>query len=141
MLQMNRVERSKAGSFLCTENCIHKWNSKGECHVHVIENGSTYCSENITWYKDRVVYLARKSLLYPERNRKPLKSIFKGSERIRFVLQKSFIEKSENLIIAQTGKMGNEGREKFRTIPRFLTELVILPFPWLRCRPGVKWWI
>lgn len=29
---------------------------------------------------------------------------------------------------AQTGKMGKEGGEKFRTIPRFLTGMIIPPF-------------
>ena len=40
------------------------------------------------------------------------------------VLQKSL----EKLITAPIGNMGNEGREKFWAITRFLTGLVILPF-------------
>lgn len=57
--------------------------------------------------------------------REPLKKYLKGSQRIRFVLQKSLIEKTQDLVIAQIGKMG---KEKFRTILRFLTGLIIPPF-------------
>lgn len=136
-------EEKSRESFLCTELYTQM-----KMAFYGTENGSTQWENSVhmkTYYTILELQILLRSLNFIQKAvRESLNNISKGSERIRFVLQESFIEKPQDLVTTQTGKMGNEGREKFRAIPRFLIGLIIPPLMDTeeyrsKCKPEVKW--